>query len=194
MKKEDKKILVIKIGHRSLCDELSDAYIKGAANAKIAYDVVALESLDFDPILHSSSTENQYPEEDLEKVQEKIEWANHLVLIYPTWWGVMPALHKGFLDRAFTPGFAYQSNSKNNKKMPEKLLKGKTAFVVTTTSGPWFHNLFIGNAGLRAFKRHIFSFCGIKTKTKLLNKCKHVDKKRFEKLQKKFFDYGFIGK
>jgi putative NADPH-quinone reductase len=31
--------------------------------------------------------------------RELILWAEHLVFVYPTWWGTMPALLKGFLDR-----------------------------------------------------------------------------------------------
>lgn len=43
-------------------------------------------------------------EEDLVKAQELIRWADHLVFVYPIWWGTMPAVLKGFFDRVFLPG------------------------------------------------------------------------------------------
>lgn len=42
-------------------------------------------------------------EEDLVKAQELIRWADHLVFVYPIWWGTMPAVLKGFFDRVFLP-------------------------------------------------------------------------------------------
>jgi len=61
----------------------------------------------FDPNVHADSPEHQPLEPDLVAAQRDIHWAEHVVFVYPTWWGTYPALLKGFLDRVLTPGFAF---------------------------------------------------------------------------------------
>ena len=53
----------------------------------------------FDPLV-------QPVEKDLLQARRLISWADHIVFVYPTWWGTMPALLKGFLDRVLAPDFA----------------------------------------------------------------------------------------
>lgn len=43
----------------------------------------------------------------LQRCQESLLWAEHLIIVYPVWWGTMPALLKGWLDRVLLPGFAF---------------------------------------------------------------------------------------
>ena len=38
------------------------------------------------------------PEGDVLKAQELISWANHLVFVYPTWWGGLPAVLRLFFE------------------------------------------------------------------------------------------------
>lgn len=39
--------------------------------------------------------------------RERILKARHLVLVYPTWMGAMPARMKGFFERVFGGDFAF---------------------------------------------------------------------------------------
>jgi putative NADPH-quinone reductase len=55
--------------------------------------------------------------------REKIKWADHLVWIHPVWWGGLPALTKGFIDRVFLPGFAFRY--RENSVCLDKFLIGK---------------------------------------------------------------------
>lgn len=48
-----------------------------------------------------------------------------MVWFHPVWWGGLPALTKGFIDRVFTPGFAFKY--RENSVWWDKLLSGKTA-------------------------------------------------------------------
>jgi hypothetical protein len=50
------------------------------------------------------------PIEMYKKIQKQITESNHLIFIYPVWWGSMPAILKGFFDRVLTPGFAFRFN------------------------------------------------------------------------------------
>jgi NAD(P)H dehydrogenase (quinone) len=44
---------------------------------------------------------------DVAAEQEKLRWADAVVLQFPLWWFSVPAIMKGWLDRVFTPGFAH---------------------------------------------------------------------------------------
>ena len=69
---------------------------------------LVLADLSFNPNVITPSPRQQVHENDILKAQQLITAAVHLVFIYPTWWGTMPALLNGFFDRVFTPGFAFE--------------------------------------------------------------------------------------
>ncbi len=125
-----KKILVF-LGHSdkaSYSGSLADTYEREARTA--GYEVVRLNisDLTFDPVLHMGYKAIQELEPDLKLVQEKINWADHIVFIYPNWWITMPAAMKGMFDRMWLPGFAFNFD-KVTKKLIQRL-KGKTARVI----------------------------------------------------------------
>src|SRR5690606_7614580 len=92
-----------------------------------------------------------------------IQWAEHLVVVYPTWWGTMPAILKGFFDRTFLPGFAFKY--RKDSQYWDKLLSGKTAHVIITADTPvWYNILEYQRSGEKVIVRNILGFCGIKTK------------------------------
>ena len=158
-----KKILLI-LGHTdptSLCAALADAYIDGAGEAGHEIETLRLGEMKFDPILWKGYKEIQPLEPDLVEAQRLIQWAEHLVFVYPNWWGSMPALLKGFFDRVFLPGFAF----KYRKDGPfwDKLLAGRTAhLIVTLDTPPWYYRWIYRAPGINQMKRTILGFCGIK--------------------------------
>jgi len=88
-----KRILVI-MGHpgaQSFCASLADAYVQGATGAGHAVQRIDVRNLVFDPILHEGYRQIQALEPDLQAAQQALKEADHLVFIYPTWWGGMPA-------------------------------------------------------------------------------------------------------
>ena len=125
-----KKILVI-LGnpdHLSLSGKIADAYCESAAAAGYPVDRVNLSDLRFDPVLRKGYKEIQPLEPDLLSMQEKMRWADHIVIIYPNWWCTMPALLKGMFDRMWLPGFAFNFDKQSHKLIQR--LKGKTACVI----------------------------------------------------------------
>jgi 1,4-dihydroxy-2-naphthoate octaprenyltransferase len=87
-----------------------------------------------------------------------IAWADHIVFVYPTWWGTMPALLKGFLDRVLAPGFAFAETERGFAP----LLGGRSAELLTTMDTPrWVYRWIYGAPGHRAMARAILGFCGI---------------------------------
>ncbi len=66
---------------------------------------------------------------DVIGAQEQIRQAEIVVLQFPLWWFTMPAMLKGWFDRVFTKGFAYDVG----KIFATGLLKGKKVMISTTT-------------------------------------------------------------
>lgn len=158
-----KKILIIN-GHpdnESFCHQLASSYLKGALQSGASCELMNLFDLRFDPVLHHGFRKRTDLEPDLLEAQQKIKEANHLVLVYPTWWGTYPALLKGFIDRVFLPKFAFKY--RDNSPFWDKLLKGKTARLIVTMDSPrWYNWLVYRNAGHISMKKAILEFCGIK--------------------------------
>lgn len=150
----------------SLNGALARAYADGAAEAGAEVELLELASLSFDPVLrprgpHSGAeaiASRQAFEPDLAAAQHAIERANHLVFVFPVWWGGLPALLKGFIDRVFLPGWAYKQAPGG---MPEKLLKGRTARVVMTMDAPgWYDGLVYKHSAKRAIVNATLRYCG----------------------------------
>jgi putative NADPH-quinone reductase len=100
-------------------------------------------------------------EEDVLKSQDEIRWAEHLVFVYPNWWGTMPTLLKAFIDRVFTSGFAFKYQK--DSVWWDQLLKGKSARLIVTMDTPsWYYRFVYGQPGHTAMKKNILEFCGIK--------------------------------
>lgn len=158
-----KKILIIN-GHpdrESYCHALADAYKKGALASGAEVKEIVLADLQFDPILHFGYRKRTELEPDLIEAWEKIKWAEHLVWVYPVWWGSVPALLKGFIDRVFLPGFGFKK--RENSLLWDPLLKGRSARIISTLDQPvWFYWLVNRRPSHWAMKRLTLNFCGIK--------------------------------
>ena len=158
-----KRILII-IGHPakarlSFSEALAEAYQAGAQSAGHEVQLVNIAQLNFDPILHEGYQGNQPLESDIADAQEKVRWAELLVFVYPMWGYMIPALLKGFFERAFTPGFAYAEKSSNPLK--SGLLIGKSARIIQTTGMPSLvYRLLYRAHGAKALKS-MLKFCGI---------------------------------
>lgn len=158
-----KKILIIN-GHpnkNAFNYAIASAYKKGAINSGAEVKEIIIADLDFNPNLKFGYQQRTELEPDLIEAWEKIKWAEHLVWVHPVWWGGLPAISKGFIDRLFLPGFAYQY--RENSVWWDKLLKGKTAHIITTIDQPgWYYWLFYGRPSVNQLKKSTLEFCGVK--------------------------------
>ena len=158
-----KKILIIN-GHpnkESFNFGIVAAYKKGALKAKAQVKEIVIAELDFNPNLQFGYQKRTEQEPDLIAAWEKIKWADHMVWVHPVWWGGLPAITKGFIDRVFLPGFAFQN--RENSIFWDKLLKGKTAHIITTLDQPgWYYRFVYGRPSVNQLKKSTLEFCGIK--------------------------------
>lgn len=158
-----KKILIIN-GHPnkdSFNFGIAEAYKTGAESSNAEIKEIIISELNFNPNLQYGYQKRTELEPDLIESWEKIKWADHLVWIHPVWWGGLPAIMKGFIDRLFLPKFAFQY--RENSIFWDKLLKGKTAHIITTLDQPsWYYKLIYGEPSTKQLKKATLEFCGVK--------------------------------
>lgn len=157
-----KNILILN-GHpkkESLNFAFAEAYKNGAIESGATVQEIVIADLKFNPNLEYGYQKRTELEPDLLIAMEKIKWADHLVWIHPVWWGGIPAIMKGFIDRIFLPGFAFQYREKS--VYWDKLLKGKTAHIISTLDQPgWYYRLVYGRPSVNQLKKSTLEFCGI---------------------------------
>ncbi len=157
------KILIIN-GHpdkESFNFALAEAYKKGALSSGAEVKEINIRELNFNPNLQYGYRKRTELEPDLLDAQDKINRADHLVWIYPVWWGSVPAIMKGFLDRVLLPGFAFKK--REGSVWWDKYFIGKTAHIISTMDQPaWYYKLIYRQPSNFAMKKLVMEFCGVK--------------------------------
>lgn len=150
------RVLVID-GHPradSLCHSLAEAFYNGAEESGQEVKFLALRDLAFD-----RDEKGQELESDVVTSQGCLTWAEHITVVCPVWWGTMPALLKGWLDRVLKPGFAFAERPDGGW---DGLLKGRTATIILTLDTPqWIFRWLLGAPAVRALRDATLGFCGI---------------------------------
>lgn len=158
-----KKIVIIN-GHPNAASynfALANAYKQGALSGGAEVKEIVVADLKFNVNLAHGYHKRTDLEPDLLEAWEKIKWADHLVWVHPVWWGGLPAITKGFIDRLFLPGMVFQN--RENSSLWDKLLVGKTAHIITTLDQPgWFYRLVFGRPSVNQLKLAVLKFCGVK--------------------------------
>lgn len=169
-----KNILIIQ-GHpdssnEHFCHAIADKYTSAAKDVGHTVKHIVVADIAFPLLTKPNDYQQEKPCEDILNAQQKIVWADHLMVIYPMWLGDMPALLKGFFEQVLRPGFAYSES--NNNGMPERLLKGKSARIVVTMGMPaLFYRWYFKAHTVKNLSRNILSFCGFKPiKTSLIGR------------------------
>jgi putative NADPH-quinone reductase len=143
---------------KRFCHALADAYAAGAEAAAREVRRIEVSNLDFTLLRTHADWETGTPPASIVTAQEAIGWAEHLVVVYPLWQGMMPALLKGFFEQVFRPGFAKTSDP----RLWMSLLKGRSARIVVTMGMPaLFYRWYFGAHGLKSLERSILAFIGV---------------------------------
>ncbi len=143
----------------SFTEALVNAYAAGACEAGVNLTTLRLYEQDFDLNVTHFTPAKQQMEPAIINAQALISQADHVVFVYPTWWGTMPALLKGFIDRVFTAGFAFEDIEGGTGYAP--LLRGKTAQIITTMDTPALvYQLIYRAPGHHAMRNATLEFCG----------------------------------
>lgn len=149
---------------RSLTHELAQQIAKGLSESDPSntFEIADLHAEEFDPrfgvadwaVHHRESA----PPADVLAEQARIDRADALVLVYPVFWWSMPAMLKGWIDRVFSNGWAFDFDGDSTLKKLGQLR---------------VHLVALGGADARTYERHgydtamkaqidhgIFDYCG----------------------------------
>lgn len=138
----------------SLCAALATAYAGAHEDARL----LALRDLDFDVHMRFGYTQRMPIEPDLAGARQAVRDARHVVVVTPVWWRSVPALLKGFLDRALLPQEDYRYTDKG---LPEGLLKGRTGRIIATADTPVVLQPLMPDTRLRSLSHGTLRLCGI---------------------------------
>jgi putative NADPH-quinone reductase len=101
---------------------------------------------------------------DLRPYADDLGWAQVLVLIYPTWWSGQPAMLKGWIDRIWIAGVAWELPA-GAKQVRGRLRNIRRIVTVTTHGSSKLINALEGENGKRAMTRTMRSMCSWRTRT-----------------------------
>jgi NAD(P)H dehydrogenase (quinone) len=148
----------------SLSAVLKDAVTGGLADAGHEIDLIDLYADDFDARLSAAERTaflkpGYAPPPDTADYCDRLKAADGIVFVFPQWWFGMPAILKGFVDRVFVPGIAFNPDPSGGRLIP--LLQNIRTFdVVTTTGSPWWiTELYMRNPVRRQIKQGIAGVC-----------------------------------
>jgi NAD(P)H dehydrogenase (quinone) len=95
---------------------------------------------------------------------EEIAGADGIIVVHPNWWGMPPAILKGWIDRVLRPEVAYRfvANDKG-EGVPLGLLKARVALIFNTANTPDDRERAVFGDPLETlWKKCVFDLCGVK--------------------------------
>jgi putative NADPH-quinone reductase len=140
---------------------LAAAYRAGAEEGKHDVHVTRVADLDFPLLRTQVDYETGKPVAAVRGLQSTLEWASHVVIIYPLWLGSMPALLKALLEQTLRPGFAFSTAALGFR--PLKLLGDKTAHIIVTTGMPGLlYRWYFRAHSVRSLERNVLRYVGFR--------------------------------
>ena len=123
----------------------------------------------FDPVLsrrgladYPDASRNRQP---VESHVRNVEWCDTLIFVYPTWWYGLPAVLKGWLDRAMLPGSAFHLPQGGERTIRPGLTHINRLAVFTTCGATWLWTQIVGSPGKRTLLRGLRSVCARRART-----------------------------
>lgn len=124
--------------------EVSDLYAEGFNPVAGRHDFSTTADPDFFHYQNEqalAAREGGFSDE-LKREQARVDRADAFILHFPLWWGGPPAILKGWFDRVWGPGIAYDHADDLGAIRP-RLTRLRYALAVTTLGSPWWVDWFI---------------------------------------------------
>jgi putative NADPH-quinone reductase len=95
----------------------------------------------------------------VEKYARQLAAAEAIVAVYPTWWYGLPAMLKGYFDRVWAPGIAYDLTAEGSVDT-SRLAHIRRIAVVTTYGAPWWLiRFYMGDPEHKLWGRGVRQLC-----------------------------------
>jgi len=171
----------------SLCMHLADKTIDHLKTKGYKVTIKNLYEEKFNPVLTQSERKSYYEKQfNIELISSDIEQLKNiesLILVFPTWWFGFPAILKGWFDRVWAPGYAYDHAS-DYGPIKQRLNNLKEMKVVTTLGSPWWVDTFILRKPVqKVLKIALLGACTTNCKFKMLS-LYNSEKLTTEKIEK----------
>jgi NAD(P)H dehydrogenase (quinone) len=150
------------------------AALEGAGHGVLFHDLYAEG---FDPVLTQSELLRRFSlDPAVQAHTRELEESGGLVILHPDWWGMPPALLKGWIDRVFRGGTAYEhEGGEFLQKTRVPLLASKRGLVFCTTDSEEPDHI----AAIQGLWRHaILGSCGMEASCVILPGMRNADRRR----------------
>ncbi|SIP90759.1 Putative NADPH-quinone reductase (modulator of drug activity B) [Alkalispirochaeta americana] len=116
----------------------------------------------FQPVLENEEIRRRFSFDDLvTQHTRELREAAGLILVYPDWWGMPPAILKGWIDRILRPGVAFDYRGPEFlHKHLVPLLTDKKGLVISTTDET---NPLSQDAMNTIWRERVFEYVGIRS-------------------------------
>ena len=174
----------------SFCGAILAAVERGLKTGGHKCRVINLDQDDFDPIMRSKDLlafvgAGRAGEDALDAIDDQVreykghlEWAEHLVMIFPVWWMTTPAMTKGFIDKVIFPAIAY--DMKDGRLVSRLSLRKVTVITTMNTPADIYREVF-GNPLEGSLIKGTFRQIGIENiEWTSLNEVKQVSREQRE--------------
>jgi NAD(P)H dehydrogenase (quinone) len=172
---------LVVLAHRaasSLTRSVSVAVIEALEAHRIETELADLAAESFDPVFgpadHAAFAAGGPTPDDVREEQRRIDRADHLVLIYPVYWWSMPALLKGWTDRVFVSGWAFDADTE--QRLVKKLGRLKVHLIALGgADAATYAKRGYRQAMQAQIDQGIFGYCGATVATSELFTVDHAD-------------------
>ena len=170
----------------SFCHTVKEKIIETLKEKGEDYNIIDLYEDKFDPVMSGDDlrlySKGETTDPNVDKYLDLLSQTSRIYLIFPVWWGVMPAILKGFFDKVFLPKRAYKYQKSGILKAMFPQIK--KAVIFNTLGGPkLYHNLMLRFPVKRVVGNTTLKMIGVK-------KVEYVQfdsmKKSSDKLRKKW--------
>jgi NAD(P)H dehydrogenase (quinone) len=133
----------------------------------------------------SSYYANAYDLRAIEAQRKRLVEAEALVLCFPTWWFGFPAILKGWFDRVWGPGIAFD-HAADLSAIQARLIHLRHVLAITSLGSPWWVDRWVMRQPVqRVLKTAILGTCAPQAKLRMLSiyRSESIAPARLEKLE-----------
>lgn len=146
---------------------LRDRVLAGLEGAGAYTRLIDLYADGFDPEFSASEHAAHLADgtdADISEHADALRWCDTLILVYPTWWAGQPAMLKGWFDRVWVRGVAWDLPAGTNRLRPG-LHNVRRVVAVTAHGSPKYINALEGEGGKRTLTRALRAMCHRRCRT-----------------------------